>query len=123
MAWLAFWLAAALLVYVWLGYPLLLRLRRGRAESPPSSGDGSAPRVSVIVAAYNEAGCIRAKLDTTLAQRYPGHRLEVIIVSDGSTDGTDAIVHAHPDRRVRLVRQEPRSGKSTALNRGVAAAR
>ena len=76
MAWLAFWLAAALLVYVWLGYPLLLRLRRGRAESPPSSGDGSAPRVSVIVAAYNEAGCIRAKLDTTLAQRYPGHRLE-----------------------------------------------
>jgi cellulose synthase/poly-beta-1,6-N-acetylglucosamine synthase-like glycosyltransferase len=123
MAGPAFWLAVALLVYVWLGYPLLLRLRRGGAESQPPSGDGTEPRVSVIVAAYNEAGCIRAKLDTTLAQRYPGHRLEVIVVSDGSTDDTDAIVRAHPDRRVRLVRQEPRAGKSAALNRGVAAAR
>jgi cellulose synthase/poly-beta-1,6-N-acetylglucosamine synthase-like glycosyltransferase len=120
---LVFWLAAALLAYVWVGYPLLLRLLRARLKPASEAWGDTTPPLSVIVAAYNEAGCIRAKLDGTLAQRYPPQRLEVIVVSDGSTDGTDAIVRAHPDRRVRLVRQEPRAGKSAALNRGVAAAR
>ena len=117
-----FWLAAAVLGYAWAGYPLLLRalaaLRR-----PPRPRRPAHPSLSVIVAAYNEAGCIRAKLDSTLAQRYPERRLEVVVVSDGSTDGTDALVTAHPDPRVRLIRQEPRAGKSSALNRGVLAAR
>jgi len=120
---LAFWLAAALLAYVWVGYPLLLRLLRARHQPESEPYGETTPRLSVIVAAYNEAGCIRAKLDGTLAQRYPAQRLEVLVVSDGSTDSTDAIVRAHPDRRVRLLRQEPRAGKSAALNRGVAAAR
>jgi cellulose synthase/poly-beta-1,6-N-acetylglucosamine synthase-like glycosyltransferase len=119
----AFWVAAALLAYVWVGYPLLLRLLRGRRRPVSPSTSETMPRLSVIVAAYNEAGCISAKLDGTLGQGYPAQRLEVIVVSDGSTDGTDAIVRAHPDRRVRLVRQDPRAGKSAALNRGVAAAR
>jgi len=82
-----------------------------------------APSVSVIVAAYNEGDCITAKLDSTLArQRYPRDKLEVVVVSDGSTDDTDARVQRYPDNRVRLVRQE-RTGKSPALNRGVAEAR
>ena len=132
-----FWLAAALLAYTWIGYPLLLRLSRMGSfgttprSSPPlgaarrsRSGPRSRwPRLSVIIAAFNEAGCIREKLDTTLAQRYPGEQLEVIVVSDGSTDATDTLVAGHPDARVRLIRQEPRAGKSPALNRGAAAAR
>jgi hypothetical protein len=77
----------------------------------------------VVIAAFNEAGWIVRKIDGTLAQRYPSDRLEVIVVSDGSTDATDALVRGHRDPRVRLVRQEPRAGKSAALNRGVAAAR
>jgi glycosyltransferase involved in cell wall biosynthesis len=117
-----FWLAAATLAYTWVGYPALLRALAALAR-PPSSPGRARPSLSVIVAAHDEAGCIRAKLDSTLGQRYPRERLEVIVVSDGSTDGTDAIVEAHPDRRVRLIRQEPRAGKSPALNRGVAAAR
>lgn len=143
IATLAFWSAAALLGYTWIGYPLALRLarrlrvRRDRASGLPSTrsplplADASrnsatmAPRpsLSVIIAAFNEAGCIREKIDTTLAQAYPPRRLEIIVVSDGSTDATDAIVSRHPDPRVRLIRQEPRAGKSRALNRGVAAAR
>jgi cellulose synthase/poly-beta-1,6-N-acetylglucosamine synthase-like glycosyltransferase len=123
IAWLGFWLAAALLAYVWVGYPLLLRILRGRREREAAASTDAAPGLSIIIAAYNEAGCIRAKLDGTLAQRYPRERLEVIVVSDGSIDGTDTIVRACPDRRVRLIRQEPRAGKSAALNRGVAAAR
>ena len=117
-----FWLAAAVLSYTWIGYPLLLRglalLMRRRARR-----HGARPSLSVIVAAHNEAVCIRAKIDSTLTQRYPGRRLEVIVVSDGSTDVTDAIVASHPDPRVRLIRQEPRAGKSSALNRGAVAAR
>jgi glycosyltransferase involved in cell wall biosynthesis len=130
---LAFWGAAALLAYTWLGYPLLLRLARlvgsGRDRRAPEPWHrGGSPRarrplLSVIVAAFNEAGCIREKLDTTLAQAYPARGLEVIVVSDGSTDATDSIVARHPDPRVRLIRQEPRAGKSPALNRGAAAAR
>jgi glycosyltransferase involved in cell wall biosynthesis len=117
-----FWLAGALLAYTWVGYVVLLRLLAAR-RSTPSPAEPARPSLSVIVAAFNEAGCIREKIDTTLAQRYPAARLEIIVVSDGSTDGTDAIVARHPDPRVRLVRQEPRAGKSAALNRGAAAAR
>jgi len=118
-----FWLAAALLAYTWVGYPLLLRRLAARRRPPASPPAPVRPRLSVIVAAYNEAGCIREKIDTTLAQPYPARSLEIIVVSDGSTDGTDAIVAGHPDGRVRLLRQEPRAGKSPALNRGAAAAR
>ena len=117
-----FWLAAAVLAYTWIGYPLLLRaLALLSRRRPPRRA--ARPSLSVIIAAYNEAACIRAKLNSTLSQRYPGRRLEVIVVSDGSTDVTDAVVASYPDPRVRLVRQEPRAGKSPALNRGTLAAR
>ena len=119
-----FWAAAALLGYTWVGYPLLLLALRRAAPGDAARRRSVTPHVSVIVAAYNEAGSIVAKLASTLArQRYPHARLEAIVVSDGSSDATDAFVQRYPDDRVRLVRQEPRAGKSPALNRGVAAAR
>ena len=118
------WTAAAVLLYTWAGYPLLLRLLARLAPPRPMRRRSRTPSVSVIIAAHNEAGCIAAKLASTLTrQRYPRDRIEAIVVSDGSTDTTDARVQRYPDGRVRLVRQEPRAGKSLALNRGVAAAR
>ena len=120
----AFWTAAAVLAYTWIGYPLLLRVSGRRRRASATRGRGVTPTISVIVAAYNEAGCITQKLASTLArQRYPRERVEAIVVSDGSTDGTDAHVQRYPDDRAKLVRQEPRAGKSAALNRGVAQAR
>jgi cellulose synthase/poly-beta-1,6-N-acetylglucosamine synthase-like glycosyltransferase len=113
-----FWIAAVTVVYTWAGYPLLLALARRHA--PATTGRRRLPRLSVLISAYNEAGCIAAKLRSTLTQRYPWDRLEVVVVSDGSTDATDAIVAHYPDPRVRLLRQETRSGKSLALNRAVA---
>jgi cellulose synthase/poly-beta-1,6-N-acetylglucosamine synthase-like glycosyltransferase len=125
LATLAFWLSLAIVVYTYVGYPLALAaLARRRPPRPRGTRRGARPRLSVIIAAFNEAGCISAKLRSTLeAQRYPRDRVEAIVVSDGSTDGTDARVAAYPDPRVRLIRQEPRAGKSLALNRGAAAAR
>jgi glycosyltransferase involved in cell wall biosynthesis len=128
----AFWLAAAAAVYPWLGYPLLLAaLARRRGRAPAARGRAPAappapaswPFLSVIIAAYNEAACIRAKLESTLERGYPRDRIEVIVVSDASSDGTDGVVAEYGDPRVTLVRQEPRAGKSPALNRGVALAR
>ncbi|HEY7650326.1 MAG TPA: glycosyltransferase [Methylomirabilota bacterium] len=118
---ITFWLAAGLVAYAWLGYPLLLTALAA-ISSPSVRALRPRPRLSVIIAAYNEARTIKAKLASTCSQQYPRDRIEVIVVSDGSTDGTDDIVRRYPDRRVLLVRQEPRSGKSVALNRGVAVA-
>ena len=116
-----FWAATTTVTYTYAGYPLLLRLL-GLAARPRPRGQRPRPRLSVIISAYNEAATIVTKLRSTLEQRYPADRLEVIVVSDGSEDGTDQIVRACTDRRVRLIRQEPRAGKALALNRGVAAA-
>ena len=120
---IVFWLAAVTAVYPWIIYPLLLtaasRRRNPKGASPPPMS----PFLSVIVAAYNEATCIRAKLASALECRYPRDRIEVIVVSDASSDGTDQIVSQYGDPRVTLIRQQPRAGKSPALNRGVAHAR
>ena len=82
-----FWAAAALLGYTWVGYPLLLLALRRAAPGDAARRRSVTPHVSVIVAAYNEAGCIVAKLASTLArQRYPHARLEAIVVSERGGD-------------------------------------
>src|SRR2546425_459157 len=118
---IAFWIAALVVGYAYIGYPLVLALM-ARWGTPPRRALTPRPRLSVVVAAYNEAGVIEAKIRSALEQSYPADRLEVIVVSDGSSDGTDERVRGFADRRVRLVRQEPRAGKSLALNRGVSVA-
>lgn len=118
---IAFWLAVLTLGYTWMGYPALLGAIALFVPAP-RRGLSAPPRLSVIIAAHNEERWIEPKLTSTLQQRYPHEHLEVIVVSDGSTDRTDALVARCADSRVRLIRQEPRAGKSAALNRGAAAA-
>jgi cellulose synthase/poly-beta-1,6-N-acetylglucosamine synthase-like glycosyltransferase len=113
-----FWASLALLVYVYAGYPLLARLlgaitdRRVRTAAPGEH----LPTVTVAIAAFNEAAHIEAPVRNKLASDYPSDRLRVLVVSDGSDDGTDEIVQGIDDPRVRLVRQEPRAGKTAGLN-------
>jgi cellulose synthase/poly-beta-1,6-N-acetylglucosamine synthase-like glycosyltransferase len=114
----AFWLAAVLLFYVYAGYPLMLAIiglfvRSRRPEA------GYTPRISVLIAAYNEEEAIERKLQQTLALEYPSEKLEVLVLSDCSTDRTDEIVKAFPDSRVRLVRMPERRGKTHAQNYGI----
>jgi poly-beta-1,6-N-acetyl-D-glucosamine synthase len=118
-----FWLSAFFVVYVYVGYPLLLiawsRVAR-RREAVPAFEPGRWPTVSIIVAARNEAHRLRARLENLREQDYPGPRPEIIVASDGSTDNTEWIVRAS-DADADLVAVPPR-GKAMALNAGVAAA-
>jgi cellulose synthase/poly-beta-1,6-N-acetylglucosamine synthase-like glycosyltransferase len=118
---IVFWAAAAFVAYTYAGYPLLLWLltrvwrrpvRRGRYE----------PSVSLLVAAYNEADVIAEKLQNSLALDYPADRLEIVVASDGSTDGTVDIVRSvmdGSDGRIRLLPFERNRGKVQALNDAV----
>ena len=113
-----FWLSLLLLGYIYLGYPLLLGLL-GRGRDGVTLAVRELPRVSILIAAHNEAKDIEATLRNKLALDYPHDRLEIIVVSDESTDATDAIVERIADTvdiPVRLVRQEPRRGKTAGLN-------
>jgi cellulose synthase/poly-beta-1,6-N-acetylglucosamine synthase-like glycosyltransferase len=119
MALALFWGAVALIVYTYLLFPALVFLRGVLWRRPYKQAEIT-PRVSLIIAAYNEARAIGAKLDNILSLDYPRDRLEVIIASDGSSDSTDAIVHSYADRGVKLL-SLPRQGKAPALNAAVAA--
>ena len=115
---IVFWLAAFLLFYVYAGYPILLALI-GLFVRRPSRDSGYTPRISVLIAAYNEEEAIERKIQQTLALEYPADKIEVLVLSDCSTDRTDEIVKAFPDSRVRLVRMPERRGKTFAQNVGV----
>jgi cellulose synthase/poly-beta-1,6-N-acetylglucosamine synthase-like glycosyltransferase len=94
----------------WLGI-MLRRDPRVRAL-----GEDELPTVSIVTVAFNEAASIAATIDNKLGQDYPADRLEILVVSDASTDGTDSIVGEFSGRGVRLVRQDPRAGKTSGLN-------
>ncbi len=112
------WGALALLAYTYLLFPALVFVR-GRLSHRPYYSADITPTISLIIAAYNEAGSIQARLENILALDYPPGRLEAIIVSDGSTDSTDALVQAYVGARIKLLAL-PRGGKVTALNAAVA---
>jgi cellulose synthase/poly-beta-1,6-N-acetylglucosamine synthase-like glycosyltransferase len=117
-----FWVSAGLLVYVYFGYPLLLTLLASSSKNAEFA-DFPFPSVTLLVSAFNEGEVIAAKLENALAMDYPRDRLEIIVISDSSDDGTDEIVQQYSPSGVRLVRQQPRMGKSAGLNLGVSEAR
>lgn len=103
-----------LLAYAYVGYPALLWLLAESRGRRWQSGD-ALPGVTIVVAAHQEVAVIREKLENFLAIDYPRERLEMLVVSDASSDGTDDIVREFADSGVRLLRQEPRQGKPAAL--------
>ena len=117
---LAFWGAASTLAITYVGFPALTALRAQLVRRPVRVADIT-PSVSVVIAARNEAGMIGPRIDNLLALDYPPDRLEIVVASDGSTDGTDEIVASYADRGVRLV-SPGRVGKGAALGAAVAAA-
>jgi cellulose synthase/poly-beta-1,6-N-acetylglucosamine synthase-like glycosyltransferase len=120
---LVFWLSAVMVVYVYLGYPVLLVVwARLRPRPPIRTRDASRPppSVSIVIAARNEAARLPDRIDNILALAYPADRLQVIVVSDGSTDDTLSVL-AMFGSVVETV-AVPARGKAVALNAGVARA-
>ena len=115
-----FWGSLGALAWTHAGYPaaaaVAARLRPKRVRK-----DQITPSVTVIVPAYNEEAVIRRRLENLLELEYPAERLEIVVTSDDSDDGTDAIVGeiAANEPRVSL-RQRERAGKLPGLNRTVA---
>jgi len=116
------WLSIGALGYVYLGYPLLLAAI-GLFARRPKTSLGYFPKVSVLIAAYNEEAGIQRKIEQTLALDYPADRIEIIVLSDCSTDRTDEIVKSFADPRIRLFRAPQRKGKTNAQNLGVEVAK
>src|SRR5215813_8962571 len=118
IAQVVFLAAMAMIAFTYAGYPALmfmlsLILKRSVRR------DDITPRVSVIIAAYNEERDIEAKLQNTLALHYPRDRMEIIVASDCSTDQTDDIVRGFSAQGVILRQQPERFGKTVAQNRAV----
>jgi cellulose synthase/poly-beta-1,6-N-acetylglucosamine synthase-like glycosyltransferase len=116
-----FWALVGLLIYIYVGFPLLILLR-GWLRPRPYRCEDITPSVSIIIAARNEEATIEAKLENLLALDYPEDQLEVVIASDGSDDRTGAIVSRYQNARVCLL-SLPRVGKAEALNAAIACAR
>lgn len=122
-----FYISAFLLLYAYLLYPLVLIVlsplqpRRAGSDGSPAVR-AAAPSLSVIVAAYNEERCIAQKIENFLSAWYSG-AAEMIVVSDGSSDGTAEIAESMASERVRVIRQRERRGKGAAVNAGANAAR
>jgi cellulose synthase/poly-beta-1,6-N-acetylglucosamine synthase-like glycosyltransferase len=116
----AFWSAVGLLVYTYVGYPLLV-LARGRLRPRPVARADVTPTVTVVIAAHNEAAAIGDRLENLRALDYPADRVEIVVASDGSEDATERIVASYADQGVHLLAL-PRVGKARAMNAAVAAA-
>ena len=114
-----FWASAALAVYVYAGYPILLAVLRRVAKHPVAKRPIE-PTVSLLVAAYNEADVIEAKIRNALELDYPADRLEIAIACDGPNDGTTAIAQRVAAQigggRVRVFAYPVNRGKLHALN-------
>src|SRR5689334_8463426 len=129
MAWV-FWSSAALVAYVYFGYPIMLRvycgLRNADCGLNPAINPQSAIRdphytISVVIAARNEAARLPARIDNLLSLDYPADKRQIVVVSDGSTDETLPVLEKY--RGVVDVVAMPPGGKALALNAGAAAAR
>ena len=118
----AFWLSVAVAFYVYAGYPLLLAVLRRVARRPVAKRPVE-PKVSLLVAAYNEADVIEAKIRNALALDYPPECLEIAIACDGPNDGTTAIAQRVAaetgDGRVKVFAYPVNRGKISALNETV----
>ena len=123
LAWWLFWLSVASFVYVYALFPALTLLFGWLFPKPvrhkyDEANEADWPSLTLLIAAYNEAEVIQAKLENSVGLRYPAGKIEIVVASDGSEDGTNEIVAAFADERVRLLAL-PRLGKNQVLNTAV----
>lgn len=108
------WLSVTMVIVVTLGYPVFLALAWPLSRRPRQI-DATERRVSLVIAAFNEEAVIALKIENSLALDYPEGCLEIIVASDGSTDGTDQIARSFAGRGV-ILHRFPRTGKTGVQN-------
>lgn len=110
----AFFALAGLLLYVFVIFPIGLRLAGlfGSKHNPPPFE----PTVAVLTAARNEQKNIAGKIANTFASDYPADKLQMVVLSDGSTDGTEDVVRRLGNPRIKLITVSPGRGKTSAIN-------
>jgi cellulose synthase/poly-beta-1,6-N-acetylglucosamine synthase-like glycosyltransferase len=113
--------AAAFAAYTYVGYPaLLLMAGRRRLLLRTAAPSGDWPVITILLPARNEEAVIAATLENLLRADYPADRRHILVLSDASTDRTDAIVAGFSGRGVRLLRMPSRDGKTAAENAAIA---
>jgi cellulose synthase/poly-beta-1,6-N-acetylglucosamine synthase-like glycosyltransferase len=118
-----FWIAATLVGYSYLGYPAWLWVRSRWSPRPVRRGS-ALPSVSAVMVVRNEGEVIARKLENLLSLEYPADKLEVVVVSDGSSDRTSAILAEYSDdssegSRVRTLIKPSSQGKAAGLNNAI----
>ncbi len=112
----------AAMAYIYIGYPLLVAVVSSMRRRDVGKGFFQ-PYVTILIAAHNEEGHLESTLRNKLSLDYPRDKLEIIVVSDASSDRTEDIARGFEKDGVRLVVQNTRAGKTAALNRGLLLAR
>lgn len=114
------WLCILGVLYSYVGYPLLLYLLT-RIKSPIDYAIDSSfqPRVTLLIAAYNEASVIGHKLDNSLALNYPKEKLQILVAVDGHEDNTLEVVKSYQEQGVDCSFTSQRVGKMAAINRAM----
>ncbi|MFO0706484.1 MAG: glycosyltransferase family 2 protein [Nitrospira sp.] len=115
------WGAAFLIAYVYVGYPILIGLLARVMPRPVRQGEIE-PTVTMVISAFNEAHVIGEKLNNAIGLDYPKDKIEILVVSDASTDATDDIVRSFSGQGVKLIRMAERGGKTVGLNAALKAA-
>ena len=113
-----FWISVAAILYTYIGYPVIVWIL-ARLRTREVLKANIFPSISVVLACHNEQGNIEARIKNLLECDYPRDLLEIVIVSDGSTDLTAEIARRHVSDRIRLFAYKQQRGKATALNIGV----
>jgi len=118
-----FWFSAAVPVYAYFGYPIVLLLLNALFKRPVAKADYT-PSVTLLIPAYNEAGHIEGKIRDSLRLEYPMEKLEILVACDGSRDDTPSLAESMADgSRVRVLNFSQNRGKIPTLNDGVREAR
>lgn len=118
---IVFWASLFIIVYTYIGYGitlyLLVKVKRLFIKRTSLLKDNFFPTVSILIAAYNEEDLISEKLANTMALKYPKEKIQIIVVTDGSTDLTVKKVREYPD--VVHLHEDQRAGKMAAIKRAI----
>lgn len=109
----------ALIAYHYVVFPLMLKVLTFFFSRPYQKDTRDESSVSFVIAALNEEKVLRQKMENTLALDYPSHKIQIIVVLDGSTDGSYEIIKSYEEHGVICLHEPQRRGKTAALNKAL----